>query len=36
MRVSKQLWFRWPDILDDLDFAEAKIFGDHPPGSVMI
>jgi hypothetical protein len=35
MRVSKQLWLRRPDVLDDIDFAEAKIFGGDPPGSVM-
>ena len=27
--------FSGPDVLDDIDFAEAKIFGGDPPGSVM-
>ena len=35
MRVSKQLWFQRSDVLDDLDVAEAKVFGGDPPGSVM-
>ena len=35
MCVSKQLWFQRADVLDDIDFAEAKIFGGDPPGSVI-
>jgi hypothetical protein len=35
MRISKQLWFQRSDVFDDLDVAEAKVFGGDPPGSVM-
>ena len=35
MRISKQLWFQRSDVFDDIDFAEAKVFGGDPPGSVM-